>query len=54
MSNAVSKRFMSELAALQRFPMIAGNDLFSWKLIVVGASPYDFPLRLELVYPPRA
>ena len=56
-TNSAAKRLMSEWMALRHNPLIGGNaapvgdDLFRWKLIVVGPAPYDFPIRIELVYP---
>ena len=50
------KRLMHELAELKRSPVLQASaapvkdDLMRWKVLVVGGTPYDFPLRIELVY----
>ena len=54
-STAVS-RLMKEFQALQRSPIAranahpVGDDLLTWKLIIVGEAPYDFPIRIHLDY----
>lgn len=50
-------RLMKELASLEKNPLIRGNaipvgdDVYNWKLNVVGEKPFDFPIRIHLEFP---